>query len=348
MVDIKQTLNLISFDDDQALASTHFLDVKSDGVQSSPFASLAAVLHEHEPHGFALARLLADGALRTICAAAPQLRWVPDPALNDWSDVKRKVKQAVRDIPTLMKVIAHFAFVLPLPAVVSTDEDQLPKSQSKLVLEPLSLPLHDSLAQYNQRVLAAFVDMCRLLTREQQNEVDVAAQGDLSLQLPLTRVQFDSQAENAAASSELAAAVASRALSFEARSPFVALSGHDDGDFESARELVDTVQSGLSLTRPMVPTSELRAFRGLALARNAFANDFFRHEQMVVIMRDNGLTATQSWAFLKGMSQFLEQLSNYASELAVDAATDPVVETLKELARCFAVYLRWSAWSDLA
>lgn len=62
---------------------------------------------------------------------------------------------------------------------------------------------------------------------------------------------------------------------------------------------VDTLRTDLDFSARLLPTSEHTTFRGHALSANAYALDFFKHSQLIVIIRDNNLRPTDAWASLK-------------------------------------------------
>jgi hypothetical protein len=286
--------------------------------------------------------------LREICSAPlvkkSLFEMVPDPK-NPSNKLRTRVDKMVRDpvvLRELLLVLAHTAFVLPLPAVLNlrADNEESPhiRSQSRILMDPLRPKLRAHLDQSNRQALDMFVDMCRLLSNTEHGQ---------SVQLPLSRVAFDSSDANSKANVALSA----RANQFEARSPFVALAGRADHDFGSARELAVTVQSGIELTRSMIPTSELSSFRGLPIQRNAFAIDFMKHAQLKVVMRDNCMRPNVAWDSIRDFSAFLERLTAFSEELILKDSdgkqSDHIVECMKALSQQFAAALEENAWADL-
>ena len=121
-------------------ASAHgvFAGVGQKGVSASPFASLAAVAHDQEPHNFVFAHALSSGWLRSICDRKLVTRhvWV-----MEGSKCVRRERQ-VRDPAAqrqLLLALAYTAFVVPLPAVLNLDANNPDsphlRSQSRILLD---------------------------------------------------------------------------------------------------------------------------------------------------------------------------------------------------------------------
>ena len=82
------------------------------------------------------------------------------------------------------------------------------------------------------------------------------------------------------------------------RSPFVALSGHDD-NFESISDLCRNVRSGVFLEESVIPyiaISPSETDRPL----NAYLYDFFRHGDITTLRMANGIKRGDIWFWLNG------------------------------------------------
>jgi hypothetical protein len=112
--------------------------------------------------------------------------------------------------------------------------------------------------------------------------------------LPVSGLSFPwTWSKSSVPSGSLMAALQGATRSFDARSPFVALSGHGDS-FASARALADSVRNGLFLDAKLVPVvMEDLDSRGQQLNLNAYVVDFYRNQHFYSLISDNRLSDGQ-------------------------------------------------------
>jgi hypothetical protein len=95
------------------------------------------------------------------------------------------------------------------------------------------------------------------------------------------------------AAGSLMSALQGASRQFDARSPFVATSGHAD-DFGSARALADSVRNGMFLDSKLIPVCmEDVDTRGQELNLNAYVVDFYKNQHFYSLLTDNRLSDCQ-------------------------------------------------------
>ncbi|KAH0607394.1 uncharacterized protein H6S33_002428 [Morchella sextelata] len=106
-----------------------------------------------------------------------------------------------------------------------------------------------------------------------------------------------------------------------ARSSFVALSGADD-KFTSISDLADSVRTGIFLESAAVPyldTSEMTPL-------NSYLLDFYRHGEIITLIRKNAVRRSDIWFMLNDFSLVLDtiitSLSNFIACVDDDDAAD--------------------------
>lgn len=99
----------------------------------------------------------------------------------------------------------------------------------------------------------------------------------------------------------------------KSQSAFVNLSGHSD-DFESVRDLCDTVQSGVFLKHNVIPHLDIYLDEGMA-PLNTYLFDFFCYGSLDPLEVANQISHSDSWFLL---NEFFGSCDNYCgtSELS--------------------------------
>jgi hypothetical protein len=148
-------------------------------------------------------------------------------------------------------------------------------------------------------------------------------------QLPVSGVEFPSAWNTVERS--LADELMQNSVTVEARSPFVALSGHSDDIFRSARELADTVRNGIYLESSLLPVCEYYDGRGRAVGLSSYIVDFYRQGSLELLVNLHKFKDLEAWNRLKDWSLLLRKITQAAELLAKEKDKDTVVQTLKFL-----------------
>lgn len=91
------------------------------------------------------------------------------------------------------------------------------------------------------------------------------------------------------------------------RSPFVALSGHDD-TFSSAKELSSSARTALYISPLMLPVYEKLDAEYISVALNSYVVDFLLHGNIDRLVRENSIPGVRGWFMLKSWSLLLKRL----------------------------------------
>jgi len=294
------------------LLSSRLIDNKGKPLGLS---GLVGHLHYHEPANFALLKLLESGVIPEIC--------------RSFQHVDKQTKEIIaRD---LLFVLAHLFNVVYIP-VHKTRKDY-PRSTSCVILDPLPENMETVLRQHRALTLDVFTSYCRVYAitqlRLEQKERN---------QLPYSSIQFNYNpinSENSKVKRTLVSNICASTLSYEARSPFVALSGHDD-QFHSAHQLANTVRNGIDIETSYLPSCEsLVDSSGTNLKKNAYVLDFYKHGQYETIVADNGLVEGQLWNLFKDWSEILKTMAVAFEKQSEYPERDNIVLAFKYLADNF-------------
>lgn len=192
----------------------------------------------------------------------------------------------------------------------------------------------------NENTLAVFTSYCRVFA---------AADRDASLpyaRLPVSRIPFGGSLRAASTASSISPpggvsatpsmvqSLHEHAIRSEARSQFVALSGHGD-HFRSAEELAYSVRGCIRLEPELIPVCGLHDVRGRALQLNAYAWDFAKHGNLNHLLRDNKMKDGYVWHRLKECDLVMKTIVQALELLSVDAAEDPILMTFRDLRKDF-------------
>ncbi|KAF6794637.1 DEAD/DEAH box helicase [Colletotrichum sojae] len=92
------------------------------------------------------------------------------------------------------------------------------------------------------------------------------------------------------------------------RSPFAALSGFTD-NFGSIHELCETARAGVFLDESSIPYIPIYPDETGGMPFNAYILDFFKHEDLKALVRDNGIKQGDAWFLLKDFSLVLATIT---------------------------------------
>jgi hypothetical protein len=155
-------------------------------------------------------------------------------------------------------------------------------------LDPPRPAVAGALQKLNQNTMAVFTSYCRVFA---------AADKEQSLpyvRLPVSRIPIGgslcattsaiSPPGGVSATPSMVQSLHEHAIRSDARSPFVALSGHGD-NFHTAEEMALTVRECIRLEPDLIPICGLHDVRGRPLQLNAYAWDFAKHGNLNHLLR---------------------------------------------------------------
>eukprot|EP00775_Hariotina_reticulata_P012834 gene12834-12962_t len=259
------------------LAASHLIDSSGQPVG---LADLACHLYWTDPANFVLARLLSSGVIHRLVA---QLQ-----------GSNRALQEA------LALIFAGLFERKPLhPMEVRRWQGSDKKlSPSKVILPPLPADVVEIIQQHNQQVLLLLLESLKhslmsqteLLKRSGTTTPTQLVKQEL--QLPLSGLSYDKPGLNdafdlstapegspaEAASRSLLDSLAATATPGILASPFMALSGAGD-DFQSLAELLWAGKQWLRIHVNGIPMLSIQDRRGQELTLNAWALDYFKHQQ---------------------------------------------------------------------
>jgi hypothetical protein len=226
---------------------------------------LVSSLYQFEPSNFALVALLRSGELHRLTR-----------------NFEAKPEETVRQ---LLIVLANLFARQPRRAQNSDAVELSTRNSSSTVILPHpSNRIIQVLEQHNNAVTAIFSRYAK--DYAQQHSQDLGEDATLSLSHRTV------DASKAQADGAFAANLRQSKLSIASRSPFVALSGHDD-HFHSVDELAETLRTDVVLTTHAVPVVPWIVSRDHQL--DAYVLDFFKHGSLEVVIRDNGIPRGEIW-----------------------------------------------------
>merc|ERR1711871_12478 len=207
--------------------------------------------------------------------------------------------------------------------------DNLPASvedHSGVVVLP-DLPAHCQhiVDVHNRLVLADYVRFVHAGSVEQINS-------DKAASMPLSGATFPAHDEVDDSATGVLRALREPSIQYAVCSPFVATSGRGDS-FRDTGELLSAVNSDMHLDprgMPILNVGKVSSDNQL----NAYLVDYFAHEQMKVLIRDNGLHPGDAWQSLKDFTFTLKYISDVLWKYAADEeglTYDPVAKAVKRL-----------------
>ena len=272
--------------------------------QAYGLSTLATQMHAADPSNYGFVALLEAGHIANICKTYEQ----------DKNAVARE----------LLGLLAHLFYRVPAPAHL-TRANFRAESSNQLLLPPLSQEVRRIIGQHNQQTMERFTNFVKSFSQLELKKVpstpageaaEAAAKASASAssskaaipmegtppakvhdgfyQLPASGISYPwVWSKSGVAPGSLMSSLLGSARPFDARSPFVALSGHAD-DFSTARSLADSVRNGLFLDTKLIPVCmEDLDTRGNQLQLNAYVVDFFKNQHFYSLVQDNRLSDGQ-------------------------------------------------------
>ncbi|KAK7541670.1 hypothetical protein IWX49DRAFT_177476 [Phyllosticta citricarpa] len=233
------------------------------------FAGCVSHLYYAEPSNLAFHALLKDGYFHKLCAG-----------------IRKKPKMTERVTRTLMLVLAHIFGRYNLPQVTKESVEVIKSSSSVVILPDLPEEAANILHQHNQEILGIFSAYVHTFVSQHVADPDC--------HLPLTRIKYGGT-DNATSNNP------NGAVFNTIRSPFVALSGHDDGSISSIGELCRTVRAGVFLEEAVIPYLPLAT----ELPLNGYLLDFFKHGDIGALVDANRIKKGDVWFLLNDFSMVM-------------------------------------------
>ena len=249
------------------------------------FTSCVSHLYFTENSSFAFHALLKGGYFHSLC-----------------SNIKQKPKATLRQ---LMLVMSHLFGRRPCrESDVEDPQKFIGKSSSIVFLPKLPTLARKILEHHNQETLETF-------TTYVQSFAEQHVKGD-DHTLPLTSVTIGGGWH----SSTIAAALNTLPAT-QARSHFVALSGHSD-NFTSIDDLCSSTRSGIFLEKAVIPY--INTFSDSPL--NAYLYDFFMHGAIEPLEIANKIRKGDIWYLLNDFSLVLATLTTSLESFLNVSSTD--------------------------
>ncbi|KAK8203086.1 DEAD/DEAH box helicase-like protein [Phyllosticta capitalensis] len=233
------------------------------------FAGCVSHLYYSEPSNFAFHALLKEGYFQKLCAG-----------------IRKRPKMTERITRTLMLVCSHIFGRRYLPQVTMEYAETIKSSSSVVILPDLPADAQEILSGHYEEILDIFTTYVRTYVSQHITEPDC--------QLPLTRTKFGGKDKKTTPN-------LSGAAVRKMRSPFVALSGHGDDDFDSISELCHSVRAGIFLEEAVIPYLPLDT----DLPLNAYLLDFFKHGDITALAKANRIKKGDVWFLLNDFSMVL-------------------------------------------
>ena len=259
--------------------------LSAEGVPLN-FAGLTSHLYYTENSSFALNALIKEGYFHDLCSEI---------------DVAES-----RVLRTLMIVLAHLFGRRPCRHSDQEYIEQFVKrSPSVVFLPPLPASASRILQQHNKQTLEIFTTYVRTFVDQHIHSPDT--------KLPLTGLSIGSNNNEDSDDIPAASFLPSPSAAPIIRSPFVALSGHND-TFTSIPNLCHTVRSGVFLEESVIPHLDIYPDESTT-PLNAYLYDFYMHGDIDALERANGVRKSDVWFLLNDFSLVLAtivtSLGNY-------------------------------------
>ena len=240
----------------------------------APLGGLVMHLYYHEPGNFAFYALLQSGVLRSICR-----------------NIKTKTNQTMDD---MMIILSHlFGRIYISKNRLSFLNDIISRSPSRVILPALPDKVLDILKEHEENILETYA--LHAISFAQNHGHEIGPDEELPFTKRICRPHLNFSIEN------LGKFLNETIIQSDARSAFIALSGHGD-NFQSVPELVKSVRKGLFLTEQAVPS--MQSYQN-SLPLNAYLVDFFCHGQKEALNIANHIRGADVWFLLKDFSLVL-------------------------------------------
>ncbi|PKY41327.1 P-loop containing nucleoside triphosphate hydrolase protein [Rhizophagus irregularis] len=235
-------------------------------------SAMVSHLYYVEPSNFAFSVLFKHGVFHKICS---KLR-------TDSLQVKEKV------MDELILILSHL-FKRAKLRKISGGECRNPKYPSKVILPPLPKDVNDILKNHNGRILNIYTDYVVTFARNNNSKLGL----DNTLPLSLIEIPPKSMDQILLKKDPLISKLESMAISFVARSPFIAVCSSLGDIFMNLEDLTSHIHSEIFLdlhSIPFIKTDE---------NINACISDFFSHGQEIALVESNGIRRGEVWQVLK-------------------------------------------------
>lgn len=257
-------------------------------------SGIASHLYYTEPSNLALIALLRGGFLHQICSQPSRLK-------------------AKRDFMIMM---AHLFNRKKLPKVYTSAENVkrlIKKSPSVVILPPLPESAKRLLFQHDADILKVFAGYAHTFAVHHRDEIGPDHTLPLSGRSYLSRSE---SSDNDERFSRFHLTLRKSALHFQARSVFVANSGHAD-DFDSISELCGTVREGLHLADHAIPSMEqfTNSDDDFLFTLNAYLLDFYTHGQVQPLISANGIRRGDLWYLFQDFTLVLKTIRSSLERL---------------------------------
>jgi len=217
----------------------------------------------------------------------------------------------------LFLVLCHIFRPIPVTSYLASLITQTDESSSLIVLPKMKENHSELLKEYNRNVIKHFVK-CTLSAHEINNTVseyeNILPYSDISIGSNNNNEELNNNNSN---NNTLLNQLKESSSKLVIRSPFVALSGHND-EFETAQELADTCNLALPIELDQIPSSTLQDIRGNHMRLNAYAWDFLKHGNRKSLVHENGFKEANAWELIRDWDEILEKLTTYLSVLPKD------------------------------
>ncbi|KAL8938825.1 MAG: hypothetical protein Q9216_003685 [Gyalolechia sp. 2 TL-2023] len=269
--------------------------LSAEGVPLN-FAGLTSHLYYTENSSFTLNALIKEGYFHDLC-----------------SEIDTAESRVLR---TLMIVLAHLFGRRPCKhSDQEYIEEIVKRSPSVVFLPPLPASASRILQRHNRQTLDIFTTYVRTFVDQHIHTPDHT--------LPLTGLSVGAPSDNNEEDTTPPASFLPPPSSApKIRSPFVALSGHND-TFPSIPSLCRTVRSGVFLEESVIPHLDVYPDES-DTPLNAYLYDFYMHGDIDALERANGVRKSDVWFLLNDFSLVLAtimtSLAGYMKIPDVDAA----------------------------
>jgi len=257
------------------------------------FAGLVAHLFWDEPTNFIFAHMLQSGVLHEIA--------------------EKKININTK-LETFLLIFAHFFGITPLPPRYSIEKKREMKSPSVIVLPQLPSEVEIVVNEYNQKTKELFFSCMKKKEKE-------------SNQLPFSKKEVHSSDKLETKNDQFLQHLEKFKFQTEVISKYFAIAGRDD-NYKNKDDLANTIRLDILFEKKMIPIPRFQSSR-----INAYALDFFKHGQIVVLMKDNRIHAGEIYALLHDFSLLLKTIAVSVSRCY--PPEDPLVVVLNLLAKDF-------------
>lgn len=260
------------------------------------FAGLVGHLYFTENSVFAFHSLLKEGYFHTLC--------------KNFTDSRQEI------LLTLCLVLSHLFCRFPTGHISDARREVIRRSPSCVILPDLPQKALEILRQHNRETLDIFKNYTASFVGQHLS-------GDVDERLPFTGCKAGAD-HDVAPDTNIRQLLGCTSLPpTKIRSPFVALSGFGDDSFESIHELCATVRSGVFLEESAIPYLSLYPDDTDGQPWNAYIYDFYKHGDLVALVRDNLCKRGDVWFHLKDFSLVLATIvTSLKNFMDLDSAAD--------------------------